>query len=239
MCWEERCHGDPSEWLAALDKHGVHKAFLYGRANIYRLDRCMEDNNTLVRVAAKAAGRLIPVGSSWPQMGKDSIKEVQRCIEQLGIRFLKFHPWLQGFSSADRHFEEICGLAGECKVALFFHDGTPCHSLSAQIGSLARRFPSPTIVLAHSGLLWDWRSAIEAGRYKNVRLCLCGPSMRAIEIICERSDPDRLLWGSDYGFGFADPIPYRLNLLLHSKIKDSLKQQILGPNAQRFLGNWV
>lgn len=236
MCWEEKYKDDPTQWLAALDKNGVGKAFLYGHANIYRLDLCAENNDTVARVAAKALGRLIPVGSAWPQMGKDSISEVQRCIDQRRMRFLKFHPWMQGFSTADRFLAEICGVAGECNVALFFHDGTPCYSLSAQVGSLARRFPSTTIVLAHSGLLWDWRSAIEAGRYKNVWLCLCGPSMRAIEIISQRTDPDRLLWGSDYGFSFADSIPYRLNLLLRSKLKDSLKQQILGRNALRLLG---
>jgi predicted TIM-barrel fold metal-dependent hydrolase len=230
MCWEEKCQGDPSEWLAVLDRHGVRKAFLYGHANLYRVDFCKNDNDLLAQVSSKSPDRLIPVATSWPQMEKDGVKEVRRCIETLGIRHLKFHPWLQGFSTADRYFGEICSLAGECHMPIFLHDGTPCYSLSEQIAGLAKRFPSTTFVLAHSGLLWAWRSAIEAARYANVRLCLCGPSMRAMELLSERVDPGRLLWGSDYGFSFADSINYRLGLFLRSKIKDSLKEQILEIN---------
>lgn len=239
MNWEERSPGDPAAWLAAPDKNGITKAFLYGLANLRRLDLCRTDNDTLARVAAKAPNRLVPVGSSWPQMGKEGVEEVRRCIEVLGIRHLKFHPWLQGFSTADRIFGEICGLAGDCNIPIFFHDGTPCYSLSEQIGGLARRFPSTTFVLGHSGLLWNWRSAMEAARHPNVRLCLCGPSLRAIEILCTRVDPDRLLWGSDYGAGFADPIPYRLALFLQAKITDSLKECILAINPLRLVENQI
>jgi predicted TIM-barrel fold metal-dependent hydrolase len=235
MCWEDKCQGDPTEWLVSLDRNGITKAFLYGHANLHRSDLCKTDNDLLVRVASKAPDRLIPVATSWPQMEKESVKEVRRCLEVLGIRHLKFHPWLQGFSTADHYFGEICGVAGDHNVPIFFHDGTPTYSLSEQIGGLARRFPATTFVLAHSGLLWGWRSAIEVARYPNVRLCLCGPSQRAMEVVCERVDPDRLLWGSDYGFSFADSIGYRLGLFLRTKINGSLKERILEMNPLELL----
>ena len=60
--------------------------------------------------------------------------------------------------------------------------------------------------------------------------------MRGMEIICQRADPDRLLWGTDYGFGFSDPIEYRLNLILSAKIDDGLRDQILGVNPMRLIG---
>ena len=193
------------------------------------------DNDLLARVSAKAPDRLIPLGTTAPQLGKRAVVEVQRCAEKLGFKMLKFHPWLQGFSTAEPVFSEICGLAGELRLPIAFHDGTPCYSLSDQIGGLARRFPKTRFILGHSGLLWEWRSALEAARQPNVWLTLCGPHIRAIESLCKQGDPNRILWGSDFGSGMADQIEYRLNLFLRAALTDELKQRILEVNALNLL----
>ena len=230
MEWEQRHPGDAAEWLSVLDRHGIGKAFLFGHANLTRSDLCKEDNDNLVRVASRYSDRLFPVASAWPQMGEDGVAEVRRCIDELGVKGLKFHPWLQGFSTADSVLQKMCGLAGDAGIPVFFHDGTPCYSLSEQIAGLARRVPHTQFVLAHSGLLWDWRSALCANRLRNVWFCLCGPHRRAIELICERADHERIIWGSDFGFGSADQIEYRLNLLLRARIPGDLLRRILGEN---------
>ena len=236
MGWEVRDRGNPAKWLSVLNRHRVDRAILMPHAGIHRMDMCQADNDTVASVAARAEGRLVPVGSAWPQQGEEAVAEARRCIERLGMRGLKFHPWLQGFSTADSSFGEICGLAGEWGVPVFFHDGTPCYAASEQVGGLARRFPRTQFVLGHSGLLWSWRSALEAARRPNVWACLCGPHVRAMEAFCRRGDPDRLVWGSDFGFGFTDPIGYRLGLLNCARIGDALRARILGENPLRLLG---
>jgi predicted TIM-barrel fold metal-dependent hydrolase len=233
--WTERDGEDPASWLSMLDRYGLNHAFIFGLDNMVRLDLCQADNDRLARLAAKSAGRLIPFGTAWPQMGKAGVEEVRRCVEDLGMRGLKFHPWLQGFSTADAAFRAICGLAGELKVPVTLHDGTPCYSLPEQVAGLARRFPKTQFVLGHSGLLWNWRSALEAARQPNIWLCLCGPHMRACEMLAARADPERVLWGSDFGFSFADPIGYRLANFQESRIPDGLKEQTLGVNPFRLL----
>jgi uncharacterized protein len=236
MDWEEQHTGDPSKWLAVLDAHGVDKAFLYGHANLVRSDMCSQDNDNLVRLAAKFPERLIPVGSAWPQLAEKGIDEVRRCIEKLGVKAFKFHPWIQGFSTSDPFFDRMCDLAGEANLPIFFHDGTPCYSLSEQIAGLARRHPRTKIVLGHSGLLWSWRSAMQASRVSNVWLCLCGPHIRAIELLCKNANTERIVWGSDFGFGAADQIEYRLNLLMRARISADQRDRILGANALGLLG---
>ena len=230
MSWADRDGDDPTGWLAVLDGHGVDKAYLMGHYNIRRIDRCREDNDRLARVAARAPDRILPLGTAWPQAGTEAVEEARRCIEDLKLKGLKFHPWTQGFSTADPVFGQICGAAGELGAPVFFHDGTPCYSLPEQIGGLARRFPGTRFVMGHSGLLWNWRSALEAARLPNVWACLCGPHMRAIEIFCERVDGDRLLWGTDFGPSFSDFIGYRLDLILQARVDDSLRERILGVN---------
>jgi hypothetical protein len=59
--------------------------------------------------------------------------------------------------------------------------------------------------------------------------------MRAIEKLCARADPQRIVWGSDFGFSFADPVGYRLAVLQQSKLSAALKEQILGINPFHLL----
>lgn len=235
IAWQERDRGDPARWMAIAAQHGITKAFLYPHAGIVRSDSCAVDNDTVAAVAARAPDRLIPVATAWPQMKEQGLEEVRRAVEVLGARALKFHPWLQGFSLADPYFGRICGLAAELRVPIFFHDGTPCYCLPEQIAGLARRFQATRFVLAHAGLVWNWRSAIEAARRSNVWLCLCGPPQRALEIICQRANPDRILWGSDFGFGFADSIGYWLSVFRAARIPDTMKEKILGVNPLHLL----
>jgi len=235
VAWENRDHGDPFRWLEGSDRHGITASVLMGHLNLLRQDLSAQDNDNLAGLARRSPTRLLPLATTWPQLGQAAVKEMARCLEELKMKGLKFHPWLQGFSLTDSTFGKICGLAGELKAPVFFHDGTPCYSLPEQVGGLARRFPQTTFVLGHGGLLWSWRSAILAAQRANVWICLCGPHSRGIELICERVAPERILWGSDKGIGFKDDIEYRLNLFLRAKVPDKLREQILGVNPKRLL----
>ncbi len=228
--WAEKHGDDPSVWLRTLDHHGIDRAFLCGHAGLHRLDLCRTDNECIARVTAKEPDRFVPFGSCWPHDDSVGVEEARRCLTDLGMAGVKLHPWLQGFSVASAATVEICRLAGRHDAPVMFHDGTPCYSLSEQIAGLARRVPETRIILGHSGLMWNWRSALEAARLPNVWLCLCGPHLRAIQTVCERVDTTRILWGSDYGFGFADCIDYRLNLLRRAGISAALQDHILDRN---------
>ncbi|MBI3986665.1 MAG: amidohydrolase [Lentisphaerae bacterium] len=235
--WEEKSSGNPAPWLAILDRNKVDRAFLMVCEGLFRQDRVVADNDHVARVAKASGGRMIPLGTACPPIGAPAVAEARRCLTTLGMPGLKFHPWVQGFSVADKTFHEICALAGDLKKPIFFHDGTPCYCLSEQIGGLARMFPKTVFVLGHSGILWNWRSALEAVRFPNVWSCLCGPHYRAMELLCQRADSDRLLWGSDFGFGMADPIGYRLGLFMRTRISDTLREKILDHNPRRLTSN--
>ena len=230
MCYTDRDGEDPSHWLEVLDRHQVDKAFVFGHYNLVRSDQCAADNNRLALLRDRVPTRIVPFGSAWPQLGAAALAEARRCLKELGLSGLKFHPWLQGFSTADPVLDDMLELAADFDVPVIFHDGTPCYTLPEQIGGLARRHPRTRIILGHSGILYSWRSAMAVGSLPNVWLTLCGPHQRAMEVIHQRLGPGRLLWGSDFGFGFSDPLTYRLGLLQSTRLSAPDQERILGEN---------
>ena len=57
----------------------------------------------------------------------------------------------------------------------------------------------------------------------------------SIEELCRRADPARIVWGSDFGFGWSDPIEYRLALMRRAAIDGPVRDAILGTNPRRLL----
>lgn len=228
---------DPRELLGELDRHGIGKVVLMPGPGLGRADACSAGNDQLAAVMKRSGSRVFAVGTSWPKQGDEAVEEAERCLTSLGLAGLKYHPWVQGFSTADSTFHEICKVAGRLGYPLIFHDGTPCYCLSEQIAGLARLFPDTIFVLGHSGILWNWRSALEASRLPNLWLCLCSPHMRAIETFCQRAPVERLLWGSDWsgtpGPGADGSIEYRLGLLLNARIDDAVREQVVFSNPMR------
>jgi len=226
---------DPSRLLGELDRHGIGRAVLMPNLGLMRADACRAENDDLAAVMAQAPGRILSVGTSWPKQGAEAIEEARRCLADLGLKGLKYHPWVQGFSTADPTFAEICRVAARFDAPLIFHDGTPCYCTSEQIAGLARRFPETTFVLGHSGILWNWRSALEASRWPNIWPCLCSPHIRAVETFAKQARTDRLLWGSDWtgrpGPGADGSIEYRLGVVLEAQMDEETRRSILSDNA--------
>ncbi len=64
---------------------------------------------------------------------------------------------------------------------------------------------------------------------------MTGPCIRAMEIICESVALEKLVWGSDFWFGSADAISYRLDLIMQADINPELRMQIFDQNPRKIL----
>ena len=83
-----------------------------------------------------------------------------------------------------------------------------------------------------------WREAADAASlYDNVYIALCGPHFVALRHIFKKVPVERLLWGSDYGFGFEQWVGYRLGLVKLLDLNAYECSSILGQNAASLL-NW-
>lgn len=234
IVWEDKYGTDPGEWLRVCDRHGVAHALLMGhRALRYNtgFKRC---NDTIRETCDRSDGRLWPLATVHPAFGEKAVAELERCLRDLDMRGLKIHPWLQGITLADPVMDDLAMMCGEYDVPVVFHDGTPPYAMPSQIGGLALRFPRTKFVLGHSGLLDLWRSAVSyAGRVRNLYLTLCGPHEAAMQAIVDRIDEDHLMWGSDFGFGWADSMAYRRALIDLVVMTPEKKGKIMADNACR------
>jgi predicted TIM-barrel fold metal-dependent hydrolase len=237
IVWGDRDGRDPARWLAVLDQHGVTHAIVLSHRGIEDKAQTRRDHDDIAALCAQSGGRMIQFLTVHLSQRRHSVEEAVRCLDKLGARGLKFHPWLQGESMASPIMDELAELAAARGVPLFFHDGTPCYSMPSQVAGLARRHPRTTVVLGHGGLLELWREGIDAvRRCPNVWVCLCGPHAAAHRAFFQRCDHARIVWGSDFGFGFSDPVGYRLGVLRSLGLPEQTLGAVLADNPARLLG---
>jgi uncharacterized protein len=223
-----------ADWLATWARFGISHGVVMPLAGLMSDSQIQSDNDRVAAVCACSKGRMIPFCTVSPTLGGEALAEFRRCVEVLKCRGLKLHPWLQGISASSSEVDELCELAGDFGVPVMFHDGTPCFSLPSQIALLARRHPRTTMILGHCGIFEHWREAIAAMNHaENLWGCLCSPHVAALREIVARSDADRLLWGSDFGFGTADHIEYRLKLVDLLDLSDNQRDAIFSRNPAR------
>jgi uncharacterized protein len=234
IVWEDRYGTDPSEWLKVCDRHSVDRTVLMGHRGLGMNSDMRLCNDGIKETADRSGGRLLPIVTVHPDFGEKSIRELERCLKDLGMRGLKLHPWLQGFSVSTPLMDELALMCGRYEVPVIFHDGTPCYSMPSQIGGLALRFPGTKFVLGHAGLLDLWRDALSFGkRCPNLYLTLCGPHQAGLRTIIQEIDENRILWGTDFGFGWSDPYGYRKGIVDDIDMLEDKRSKIMGMNAAK------
>jgi predicted TIM-barrel fold metal-dependent hydrolase len=230
--WPIGSNDDPAEFLKVLDRYGTDRAVVSGWEILVKPVSVSVWNDRLAAFCGRSGARLAPLATVYLAEGQEAVREARRCLESLGVRGFKFHPWLQGESMFCETMYEICRLAGDFGCPLLFHDGTPVYSLSSQVAVLAAMFPRTPFVLGHGGILHYWEEALDAARqFGNIHVTLCGQHPRAMQAICDGIDETRILWGSDYvGPGAEEFIAYRRGLFDRLTLSSAVRSAILWDN---------
>ena len=226
----------PDEFVAGMDTLGVDVSVVFTYDGL--LNPSPAANDSLARFVAAAPERLVAFATVDPR-DPGAGEEIERCVREHGMRGVKLHPWLQGFSAHEPGLQAVCESAAALGVPVLFHDGTPPFSTPLQLASLARRQPRTTIVLGHGGLHDLWREAIAAvATTDNVHLCLCGTPGYAMRAIVARCPLERLLFGTDAGLR-PEPVQRyaRLRILQLDELglDDPQRRAILELNPRRLL----
>ncbi len=188
---------DPVEFAAFLDNIGADAAVVLSHDGLF--NPSPQANDELAAFVAADPTRFFGFGTASPRHA-DAPAEIRRCFRDLGLRGVKLHPWLQGFSLHEPALDPICEVVAEYGGIVLSHDGTPPYSTALQIAALARRHPTVPFVLGHGGLHDTWREAMVATEETdNLYLCICGTPPYAARTILGRAPLSRVLFGTDAG----------------------------------------
>lgn len=226
----------PEAYVDAMDALGVDVSVVFTYEGLLR--PTTESNDALAAFVGAAPERLVAFATVDPR-DPGASDEVERCIDEHGMRGVKLHPWLQGFSAHEPGLGALCETAADRDIPILFHDGTPPFSTPLQLAFLARRHPRTTIVLGHGGLHDLWREAIAAVQTtSNVHLCMCATPTYAMRAIVASCPLDRLLFGTDAGLK-PEPLPryavLRIRQLEELDLSASDLSAIVEDNPRRLL----
>lgn len=185
------------QFVGFMDTNGIDQAVVLSHDALFSPSSTANDE--LAEFVHRYPDRLLGFGSVSPRQA-DAVAEAERMFGELGLRGLKLHPWLQGFSLHEHSLDPILEVVAGAGGIVLSHDGTPPYSTPAQIAALARRHPRVPVVLGHGGLHDCWREALAAvADTPNLYLCICGTPPYAARYILNHAPPGRVLFGTDAG----------------------------------------
>lgn len=226
-----------AEFATFMDSAGIDAAVVLSHDGLF--NPTPEANDEVAAFVADFPERMVAYGTVSPRHA-NAVEEVERCFSELGMRGLKLHPWLQGFSMHERSLDPICEVIIDHGGVLLCHDGTPPYSTGLQIAALARRHPKLPVVLGHGGLHDCWREALQATiETPNVYLCICGTPPYAARKILADAPRGKVLFGTDAGLSDKASQDYavaRVREIDGWGITAEQRQQMLEDNPRALLG---
>ena len=194
----------------------------------------------------------IGFGSVDPWKGKRAVHEVDRAIQDLGLRGLKFQPIQQAFYVNDRRFWPLWERCQALGIPVLLHMGTTGlgsgmpggGGLSLDYGhpipyldNLEANFPELTIIGAHPA--WPWHDELLASALHkaNVWMDLSGwsPKYFPASVVQHINTllQDKALFGSDHPL--LQPERW-LKDFEELNLKPDVREKILLGNARRLFG---
>ncbi len=186
-----------------------------------------------------------------PWKGKAAIKELERCVKELGLMGLKFQASAQGFFPNDRRFYPLYEKCRELKIPVSFHTGTT--GLGAgmaggygyhlkytkpipHIDDVAADFPELTIVMIHPAWPWVDEQIAVLLHKGNVYADLSGWVPKYFTDTLKREINGRLQDKFMYGSDYPEISPKRwLEEFEGGGYKPEVIEKVLYRNAQRIL----
>jgi len=227
---------ESQKYLEFMDKINVDRSVILPLDGLF-LDPTVT-NTELYNWSSRDTSRLIPFFTFEPR-DKKAKDEIRRCYEELGMKGVKIHPWLQGFRPTEDCFIPLAEYLAQLGLPILFHDGTPPYSTPLQIAELARMIPELRIILGHGGL-YDFaqEAIIAANKYPNISISMTSLPTHHMMVLIENVRTEQLMFGSDGGLNSLEKHSYvklRWEMFDSLDISESVRNQILSVNPQKMI----
>ncbi|UUX93995.1 amidohydrolase family protein [Aquabacterium sp. J223] len=159
--------------VAAMDQGNVDRSLIcawVGPRNV------MISNDEVAGFVAQAPDRLVGVGSVDIGKPMAAVREVRRCVEELGFRAIRVLPWLWELPPTDRRFYPVYTACAELGVPFCTQIGHTGPLMPSEVGrpiyldQVALDFPELTIVGGHIGYPWTDEAIAVATKHENVHI---------------------------------------------------------------------
>ena len=223
-----------------------------------------EYNNKLAEYINEYPDRFIGFAGIDPRRGKEAIKELERCIGELGFKGVKLWP-LTGFYPDDLKYYPFYERVEELGVPILCHTGMGptgtylkyCRPM--YVDTIAVDFPKIKIIMAHIGIPWTSEAIAVAFKNPNVYIDISMwevPFKMApftfFQTLIEAKFTcgiNKILFGTDWPLfapilslkewvdGIKEmKLPPPMKLMGLPEFTDEEKNKILGENAKKVLG---
>jgi predicted TIM-barrel fold metal-dependent hydrolase len=227
---------------AGITRAVLQAEFEYGDYKIF--------NQYVADAVEKYPDKFIGFGSVDPRDGMKAVREMERIVQDLGLRGLNLQPWVYGLPPNNKKYYPIYAKCVEFNIPVTVHVGINFSlNRSMNVGKplyldeVAHDFPELKIILNHVGWPWVTESIAVAWRHPNVFLEIGGVAPKYIAMPGTGWEPlltyansllqDRILFATDWP---VIPLRRAVNEVREWPVKEEVKEKIFYKNAQQILG---
>lgn len=227
-----------AELQARMDRYGIERAVV---SPFTPVDLDYRRANRMVAEAVAAHPRLLGFARIDPRLGAVATAELEQCRRD-GLCGVKADPFEQAFQINSNLTFGFFRACAEARLPVLVVAGHPNLSSPVQIGDLAERLPTLTVLIAHGGQLamhglgiMDCLLVVQTAA--NVYVESSGIPETGAECLIERIvlevSADRVVFGTNSPINHPE---MELERIHAARIPAAAKTQILGSNAARILG---
>ena len=229
-----------SATIDAMDRAGVDVALISAWV---APGRVLISNDEVAAFAAQAPGRLLGVGSVDIGQPMKAVREVRRCIGQLGFKAIRVLPWLWEIPPTDRRFYPVYTACVDLGVPFCTQIGHTGPLMPSEVGrpiyldQVALDFPELRIVAGHIGYPWTEEAIAVATKHENVFIDTSAYTVRrypaSLVEFMRGHGRAKILFGSNYPMIMPIKALEGLDAL---GLDDEARALFLGLNAARVFG---
>lgn len=229
-----------ADTVAAMDAGGVDLALISAWVAPRNV---MISNDEVAGFVAEAPTRLLGVGSVDISKPMQAVREVRRCVQELGFKAIRVLPWLWECPPTDRRFYPVYAACCDLGVPFCTQIGHTGPLMPSEVGrpiyldQVALDFPELVIVGGHIGYPWTDEAIAVATKHENVYIDTSAYTAKryppALVDFLRSHGRHKVLFGTNYPMF---PPAKALEGLASLGLDEATQQAFLAGNAQRVFG---
>ena len=212
--WTRAGQGDaavPGEWpvamtVASMDEAGIAKSLISAWEGP---KGPLISNDEVASFLRQAPDRLVGVGSVDLSRPREAVKEIRRCVRELGFKGIRVLPWLWELPPTHARFYPVYSECCELGVPFCTQVGHTGPLMPSEVGrpipyidQVAIDFPELGVVCGHIGYPWTEEMVSVATKHRNVYIDTSAYTVRryppALVAYLKAHGREKVMFGSNW-----------------------------------------